>query len=92
MNREGDYMNVKTFYKTQRELSIVINTLIDSYWNNEIEEDVLIENIQRLYLNNPSKILKNNEFTTIMKQQTGKRRLSVVAKILGVDLLEVNNG
>lgn len=84
-------MSIKTFYRTQREIAIAINSLIDSYWNNELEEEVLIENIRHLYINNPSKILKNNDFTTIMKQQTGKRRLSVLAKILGLDLLDNND-
>jgi len=70
------------FYKTQREIAQVINKLIDSYWNDEISEDFLIEKINSLYVNNPAKIKKNNDFTTIIKQQCGKRRLEVVRKII----------
>lgn len=44
------------FYKTQREIAQVINKLIDSYWNDEISEDFLIEKINSLYVNNPAKI------------------------------------
>jgi uncharacterized protein (TIGR04540 family) len=80
------------FYKTQRELANAINNLIDSYWNNEIAEGVLIEKIKILYANNPGKIIKNHKFTTILMQQTGKRRLVIVSKVLGIDLLEECNG
>lgn len=75
-------MEIKRFYKTQREIAEVINRLIDSYWNDEISEDFLIEKINSLYLNNSAKIKKNNDFTTIIKQQCGKRRLEVVTKII----------
>lgn len=75
-------MEIKMFYKTQREIAQVINKLIDSYWNDEISEDFLIEKINSLYVNNPAKIKKNNDFTTIIKQQCGKRRLEVVRKII----------
>lgn len=75
-------MEIKRFYKTQREIAQVINKLIDSYWNDEISEDFLIEKINSLYLNNSAKIKKNNDFTTIIKQQCGKRRLEVVRKLI----------
>lgn len=75
-------MEIKRFYKTQREIAEVINRLIDSYWNDEISEDFLIEKINSLYLNNSAKIKKKNDFTTIIKQQCGKRRLEVVTKII----------
>jgi uncharacterized protein (TIGR04540 family) len=75
-------VEIKMFYKTQREIAQVINKLIDSYWNDEISEDFLIEKINSLYVNNPAKIKKNNDFTTIIKQQCGKRRLEVVRKII----------
>jgi uncharacterized protein (TIGR04540 family) len=78
----GSSMEIKMFYKTQRELAEVINKLIDSYWNGDIKEDFLISHVSGLYINNPSKIMKNNDFTTIIKQQCGKRRLEVVGRIL----------
>ncbi len=78
-------MEIKMFYKTQRELADVINKLIDAYWNNEFKEELLIEQILELYINNPSKIRKDKEFTTIMKQQCGKRRLEVVNRILDIN-------
>lgn len=75
-------MEVKKFYKTQREVANVVNMLIDGYWNDEINEDLMIERIKDLYINNPSKIVKNDDFTTIIKQQCGKRRLEVVERVL----------
>lgn len=74
------------FYRTQRELADVINQLINAYWNDEISEELMIKYISSLYANNPSKIIKNDDFTTILKQQCGKRRLEVVRRILDLDL------
>ena len=78
-------MEIKMFYKTQRELADVINKLIDAYWNSDIKEEFLINQISGLYINNPSKIMKNSDFTTIIQQQCGKRRLEVVQRILNID-------
>ncbi|WP_010247748.1 TIGR04540 family protein [Acetivibrio cellulolyticus] len=77
-------MEIKMFYKTQRELADVINKLIDSYWTGDIKEEFLINQISGLYNNNPSKFMKNSDFTTIIKQQCGKRRLEVVERILKI--------
>lgn len=79
-------MEIKMFYKTQREIAEVLNELIDSYWDNELEEDKLINDIKALYINNDTKIFKNGNFTTILKQQCGKRRLEVVEKILELEI------
>ena len=75
-------MEIKRFYKTQRELADVINKLIDSYWTGDIKEEFLINQVSGLYNNNPSKFMKNSDFTTIIKQQCGKRPLEVVERIL----------
>ena len=75
-------MEVKLFYRTQRDLAIDINKLMDSYWNGDIKENELVANIKYIYENNTEKLLKNNEFTKVVQQQCGKRRLMVVEKIL----------
>jgi uncharacterized protein (TIGR04540 family) len=79
-------MEIKMFYKTQRELADIINKLIDSYWNGDVKEEFLINQISGLHINNPSKIKKNDDFTTIIKQQCGKRRLEVVERIFEIVL------
>lgn len=79
-------MEIKMFYKTQRDIAEVINELIDSYWDNTIDENLLINNIKVLHGNNLNKIIKDGDFTTILKQQCGKRRLEVVEKILNLNI------
>lgn len=70
------------FYRTQRELAEVINHIIDSYWENGKNEKEMIDNLTMLYDNNTTKFIRNNDFTTILKQQCGKRRLEVVDKVI----------
>ncbi|WP_442600287.1 TIGR04540 family protein [Neobacillus sp. D3-1R] len=73
---------MKLFYKTQRELAVSLNSVIDAYWGNKIDEDVLVKSVTDIYINNPSKLLKEGAFTTILRQQCGKRRLEVIEQIL----------
>ncbi|MGG1689432.1 TIGR04540 family protein [Heyndrickxia ginsengihumi] len=75
-------MELKMFYRTQRDLAIDLNKLVNSYWQEVIKEDELIDGIKNLYENNHEKLLKNNEFTKVVQQQCGKRRLTVVKKVL----------
>lgn len=75
-------MKVKLFQKTQRDLGATINEIIDSYWQDDIDESEMIELIQSLYAINKSKMLKNEEYTTIIKQKCGKKRLDVVSCVL----------
>lgn len=79
-------MEIKMFYKTQREVAEVINKIIDGYWNDEISEEIMIENMKFLYTNNSSKFIKNKNFTTILNQQCGKRRLEIVGKVLDLNI------
>ena len=74
-------MVVKKFYRTQREVASVVNEIIDGYWADKLTDEELEENITMIYENNLDKIIKNNEYTTIIKQQCGKNRLAVVSKI-----------
>lgn len=74
-------MEVKKFYRTQREVASVINEIIDEYWADKLTDEELEENITMIYENNLDKIIKNNEYTTIIKQQCGKNRLSIVSRI-----------
>lgn len=75
-------VEIKMFYRTQRDLAAAINQLVDAYWHNEIEESGLVEGLKLIYENNQEKIWKNNQFTKIVQQHCGKRRLAVVEKIL----------
>lgn len=75
-------MEVRLFYRTQRDLATALNQLVDAYWQEEIKEDELIDGIKSMYEHNQEKLIKNNEFTKVVQQQSGKRRLAVVGKIL----------
>lgn len=75
-------MEVKKFYRTQREVASVINEIIDEYWADKLTDEELEQNMTMIYENNRDKIIKNNEYTTIIKQQCGKNRLAVVSKII----------
>lgn len=75
-------MEVKKFYRTQREVASVINDIIDKYWVNSLTDEKLEEHIMMVYKNNQDKIIKNSDYTTIIKQQCGKNRLAVFSKII----------
>ena len=74
-------MEVKKFYRTQREVASIVNEIIDGYWADKLTDEEVEENITMIYENNRDKIIKNNEYTTIIKQQCGKNRLSIVSRI-----------
>ncbi|MEN1966608.1 TIGR04540 family protein [Lentibacillus sp. N15] len=75
-------MDIKLFQKTQRDLAASINLVIDKYWEDEIDESNMIELIQKLYATNTNKFKKGGNYTTILRQQCGKRRLEVVDKVI----------
>lgn len=79
------FLEVKLFYRTQRDLAIALNQLIDSYWSEEIEEEELIKGVKSMYENNREKLMKNQQFTKVVQQQSGKRRLTVVRRILEIE-------
>ena len=76
-------MEVKRFYKNQTEVSIAINRIIDTYLNNQIDETSMINSIKTIFENNHSKIIKNGDYTKVLKQRCGKRRLEIVSKVTG---------
>lgn len=82
MKYEVTFVEVKLFYRTQRDLAAALNQLVDAYWAEEIKEDELIEGVNSMYENNQDKLMKNHEFTKVVQQQSGKRRLAVVERIL----------
>lgn len=70
------------FYKSQVEVAKVINELIDEYWDNQMSENELFEYIKKVFEYNKARMIKEDDFTTVLKQKCGKRRLEVVSKIL----------
>ncbi|MCA1026598.1 TIGR04540 family protein [Cytobacillus kochii] len=80
-------MEIKVFQKTQRDLAAIINLIIDTYWEDEIDESKMIELIQKLYAANTNKFKKEGIYTTILRQQCGKRRLEVVDQVIHQDIV-----
>lgn len=76
---------VKRFYRTQRDLAKAINEIVDAYWQEAITEEELISDVHSMYLNNSEKLIKDGNFTKIVQQQCGKRRLSLVKKIVEIN-------
>lgn len=77
-------MDIKSFYRTQRELANILNQLIDKYWDDEVNENELIQLINNININNPGKIKKYDQYTSIVQQICGKRRLEVIDRILNM--------
>lgn len=77
-------MDIKMFYKSQVEVAEVINLIVDGYWNNEIDEQIMIDRINRLLKTNFSKIIKGSDFTKVLKQKCGKRRLEIVKNVIEI--------
>ena len=82
--QEVNPVELKMFYRTQRDLAVDLNKLVDSYWQEEIKENELINGIKNLYEHNQEKLIQDNEFTKVVQQQCGKRRLVVVEKVLEI--------
>ncbi len=81
--RSDTYVEVRKFYRTQREIASVINEVIDNYWANNICDHELEKIILFLCEFNIEKIIKDEGFTTVLRQQCGKKRLEVFSKIIG---------
>lgn len=77
-------MEVRMFYRTQRDLAIAINKLVDAYWEEEINEQKLVESISDIHKNNKEKLIKEQSFTKVVQQHCGKRRLIIVERILNI--------
>lgn len=73
---------IRLYYKNQEELSYALRAFIDSYFEGNIEDEVLEEKIYTVINSNKNKFYKNNEIAKKAKQILGKNRLSVLEKIL----------
>ena len=75
-------MKIKMFYRTQRDVAAALNQLVDAYWEERIIEQKLIEGIRDIHKNNPEKLIKDSNFTKVVQQHCGKRRLVIVDRII----------
>ena len=54
----------------------MINGIIDEYWCGKLSEKEMKEDILTLYENNKEKLFKDGQFTKIIQQQCGKKRIN----------------
>lgn len=71
-----------TYFKSQKEFAKALIPLIDSYWNYEVEESEFIMKIQELAKNNEEKLYSQGDYSSILKQRLGKRRIELLKKVL----------
>ncbi|MFZ3591515.1 TIGR04540 family protein [Bacillus sp. DJP31] len=75
-------LELKLFYRTQRDLATALNQLVDAYWQEEIDEIAFVEGVKNLHEHNTNKMIKDNYFTKVIQQTCGKRRLEIIDKII----------
>lgn len=75
-------LNVVTFFKSQKDLAEALIVLIDSYWKNELKEDLLVSQLSELVMKNSEKVYLDDRYTSVLKQRLGKRRIELMNKIL----------
>ena len=71
-----------TFFKSQKDLAESLIELIDDYWNHELSEEDLISQINVLISKNLEKTYLDGDYTSVLKQRLGKRRIVLLDKIL----------
>lgn len=71
-----------TYFKSQKDLALALIQLIDNYWNNKLNEENLISKINELSARNKEKLMVDNEYSSVVKQRLGKRRIDLLNKII----------
>lgn len=71
-----------TYFKSQKDLANALISLIDSYWNTEINEDLFLARINEIVSKNNEKVYSDNEYTSVIRQRLGKRRIELLDKVL----------
>lgn len=83
----GENMQI-TYFKTQLDIAIALKVLIDKYWDKNLIERDFIEDVKTLIEANRELIFRNKEYTSIIKQRLGIKRLALLDKIL--NRVEIN--
>lgn len=74
-----------TFYKSQKDVAYALKLLIDDYWEFKIEEAIFIQKLQQIIDNNQDLIFKDKDFTSLLKQRLGKKRIELILKVIEGD-------
>ncbi|WP_240515146.1 TIGR04540 family protein [Bacillus wiedmannii] len=84
-------LELKLFYRTQRDLATALNHLVDAYWQEKIDELEFVKGVKNLHEHNTNKMIKDNHFTKVIQQTCGKRRLEIIDKIIEKNKSYSNN-
>lgn len=68
----------KTLFKTQTEISEVMEKTIDAYYGGELEESAALANLRNIVLNNEDLVYPKGKLGAILKHRLGKKRLRVL--------------
>lgn len=71
-----------TYFKSQKDLAKALVKLIDSYWYAEIKEQLFLKRINEIVSKNTEKLYSEKDYTSVIKQRLGKRRIELLDKIL----------
>jgi uncharacterized protein (TIGR04540 family) len=71
-----------TYFKSQKDLAVALIQLIDNYWNYELSEENLINQINELSSKNKEKLFIDGQYSSVLKQRLGKRRIELLNKVL----------
>lgn len=71
-----------TYFRSQKDLAKALIKLIDAYWNYELSEQDLISQVKEYIIKNEEKVYSAGDYTSVIKQRLGKKRLELLVKIL----------
>lgn len=71
-----------SYFKNQRDLANALIVLIDNYWNHELDEEILIKLVNEISKKNHDKLFKNGNYTSMVNQRLGKRRVELLNKLI----------
>lgn len=71
-----------TYFKNQSDLAEALKDEIDKYWAMELIESEFIEYLKQVAKNNQELLYKDDDYTTVVKQKLGIKRLGLLSKVL----------
>jgi uncharacterized protein (TIGR04540 family) len=71
-----------TYFKSQKDLAEALIKSIDAYWNYELAEEDLLSQVNEYILKNKEKMYGTNDYTSVIKQRLGKKRIELLNKLL----------
>lgn len=71
-----------TYFKSQKDFAKALISLVDGYWEDEVNESDFIERVRELAYKNEEKLFGCEDYSSIIKQRLGKRRIELLNKVL----------